>query len=364
MSRAEQATVEQCEDFDPAFLERSFRRHLGCDGIRIRRLTRYPRGVSRETWFLCCEVERASDTTVEDFVLRRDLPGGSICAGELRAEYEIYRRLNGSGIPVAQTLWYEDDVELLGGRRQYYVRRHVDGDWDIPGLLDRDPRYDALRIDIGREHVRRLAQVHACDWRALRFDEILDAPASPRDSARHRVEQVVAGIERYRVQPLPLVSEAAEWLIDHPPPDSGRVCLVKGTNGLGEEIFRGTEIVAMSDWELCCLGDPAMDFALAQNFLDDVVVDGRLRWGMQPALDYYLELTGTRIHLDAVKWYKQMYGLYRIQFSQAAARQLESGDLLCRLPWLALEIAHVGQVALANAIGCTDGPLPEMGQRG
>jgi aminoglycoside phosphotransferase (APT) family kinase protein len=352
------------DDLDLAFLRRCFRHHLACDEIRILKLDKFPRGVSRETWFVSCELTSHENIKVQDFMLRRDLPGGSICSGDLRSEYEVYKRLNGSGVPVAETLWYEDDPELLEGHREFYIRRHVQGDWNIPNLLDPDPAHNELRIAIGREHVRCLAQLHSCDWQQLGFDEIFIVPDNADDCARLRVEILTAEIARLQVQPLPLVTEAEEWFIDNQPPSSGHICLLKGTNGFGEEVFLDRKIVAMSDWEMACLGDPAMDFAMAQNFLDEVHEDGKCLWGQQPALDYYHSLTGIHINPETITYYKRLYGLNRIQFSQAAARQLQMQDQLCRLPWLAVEVLHLGQIALANAIGCIKEPLPEMGQRG
>ena len=351
------------DDLDQEFLSCHFQKRLGCDEVRIKDLVKFPRGVSRETWFLSTEVLYGGQVCQEDFVIRRDLPGGSICLGDLRSEYEIYKRLNGSGVPVAETLWYEDDPEVLGSRREFFVRRHVDGDWDIPHITDPDPSYDALRVEIGREHVRKLAQVHTCDWRALGFDEVLEVPPTPEESAPYRIRAVTDEIAKLQVQPLPLVTEAAEWFLDNRPPHSDRVCLIKGTNGYGEEVFRNGEIVAMSDWEVCCLGDPAMDFALAQAFFNDVHQDGKLVWGLQPALDYYQSLTGIVIHPEAVDYYKRLYGLYRIQYSQAAASQLEAASPLCRLAWIGVEVLHLGLTAMASTIGCVNEQLPEMGQR-
>lgn len=352
------------DDLDVDFLTRCFRKRLACDDVTVVESVKFPRGVSRETWFVTCDVSSAGRTAREQFVLRRDLAGGSICLGDLRSEYEVYKRLNDTDIPVAETLWYEDDPAVLDGRREFFVRRHVEGDWNVPHLLDPAPDYNELRVAIGREHVRKLALVHTCDWRALGFGTILEEPASPDDSAAARVRAVTREIERLRVQPLPLVTEAAEWFIDNPPVSSGRVCLVKGTNGLGEEVFRGREIVAMSDWELACLGDPAMDFALAQTFFDEVREGDQVLWGPEAALDYYRELTGISIEPATIDYYKKLYGLYRIQYSQAAANQLEHADPLCRLAWIGVEVLHLGQTALANAIGCTDTAMPAMGQPG
>ena len=49
--------------------------------------------------------------------------------------------------------------------------------------------------------------------------------------------------------------------------DSPRISLIKGNNGIGEEIWREGKIVAMSDWELAALGDAAQDWAFSQGML-------------------------------------------------------------------------------------------------
>lgn len=106
-----------------------------------------------------------------------------------------------------------------------------------------------------------------------------------------------------------------------------------------------------------------MDFAMAQEFFADVRHDGELVWSLGHALDYYRSLTDVLIRPETIDYYRRLYGLYRIQYSQAAARQLDARAPLCRLAWIGVEVLHLGQTALANAVGCVDGRLPEMGQR-
>ena len=71
----------------------------------------------------------------------------------------------------------------------------------------------------------------------------------------------------YRTDPFPLLTEALYWLEEQIPPAGDRLCLLKGNNGVGEEIWRDNRIVALSDWELAAIGDPALDWAFSQGLL-------------------------------------------------------------------------------------------------
>src|SRR5436190_17560896 len=96
---------------------------LGSDpgGISI---TKFPRGVSRETWMIDC--------ALGEFTVRQDLPGGSVDPVSLRQEYEIYRRLAvpQGPVPVAEPLFFTD---IRPAGRPAYLRRQIEGDWRIPG---------------------------------------------------------------------------------------------------------------------------------------------------------------------------------------------------------------------------------------
>ena len=57
-------------------------------------------------------------------------------------------------------------------------------------------------------------------------------------------------------------TELVEWLGKHLPPDSGRSSVVHGDYRCDNMIFDATEpkVLAVLDWELSTLGDPAADF--------------------------------------------------------------------------------------------------------
>lgn len=344
---------------DADFVARYLSERLNA-GVEVKGLVKFPRGVSRETWFAECAVDRAGAREAESFVFRRDLPGGSVCPATLRFEYEIYSRLARSAVPVAKPLWYEDDEAWLADGRDFYVREHVDGTWEVPHFLDGDESHDELRVEISKEHLRKLALVHTCDWEGLGFGDIMAVPPVPAACATTAVERLVGTLAEFQIEPFPLVIEAVEWLTDHAPTDAPRVSLLKGTNGLGEEIFRGTEIVAMSDWELASLGDPASDFAHVQDFIPEISRQGEVIWGLDAALEYYEGISGLHVTRQSIDYYRTVFNLEMIVFAHNAALPLTDGsDHLARLAWVSTEVLHWAKLLLALGTGVFNAPGEE-----
>jgi aminoglycoside phosphotransferase (APT) family kinase protein len=330
---------------EPAAVEAYLKHQLPEErNLRVVNLTKFPRGSSRETWMVASE---GVDESLRTLVFRRDLVAGSICPADLKLEYEIYRRLEASPVPVAPTLWYEVDPDWLLDGREFYVRRHVEGSWDVPHFQDLDSAYDDLRIEVSKEHLRKLALIHTCDWEALGFSEIMDVPDSPATAAAQAVDRIMATLDRISLEPFLIVTEAAEWLREHAPEPTPRISLCKGTNGLGEEIFQDGVIVAMSDWELACLGDPAYDFAQLQAFIPNV---GN-RWDMARALDYYEEVSGIHVEQTTIEYYRLLYSLVSAMYTHNAARMIHEGDRLARLCWVATQVNLFARTSLATTCG-------------
>lgn len=336
-------------DFDAVGFARRLSERTGRPA-RVEDVTRVSRGVSRETWFVDCVEDRGG---AERLVVRRDLPGAAVTPVSLRFEYEVYRRLVDSPVPVARPLWYEDEPDQLLDGREYYVREHVEGSWHLPHVSDRDHRYDDLRIGASKEHMRKLALVHTCDWVALGFGEIMDVPPSPAVApltAIDRLERVIRSIQR---EPFPIVTEALDVLRETAPGGAQVISLLKGTNGIGEEIWRDGEIVAMSDWELACLGDPASDFAHVQR-LTPTIRDaaGETVWSLQHAVAYYEEVSGLSVDLGRVQYYHRMSALETVMYSHYAAIPLmDRSDLSARRGWVSTEVLFEAQKRLAETAG-------------
>jgi aminoglycoside phosphotransferase (APT) family kinase protein len=231
--------------------------------VRVIECKRSFPGASRETWLLRTEVNGRP----EGFALRVEpRVGRSGAALSCKQEYEVYRRLYGTAVPVAEPLWFDEGLDFLEGRA-HMVRRLVEGSTVIPGLMEASAAGERLRKAVAFEVVEKLATLHQLDWQAVGFQEILDAPPSPSEALRHEFQSWVRRWDEACPYPEPEIEEAICWLAENVPTDTPRISLQKGNNGVGEEIWQNGKIIAMSDWELAALGDGAGDLQFSTGTL-------------------------------------------------------------------------------------------------
>lgn len=255
--------------------------------IEVTRLVRTFPGLSRETWLAW--------TDAGAFTIRIDPPGGGICPVPLRQEYAIYERLAATEIPVPMPLWFEDAVPEFGGR-PCMVRELVEGLNRPEGIDTPGPAGDAARKAACLEHARALARLHTLDWEAAGFGAILPVPLDAADAARHEVRHWRAVWRGLGVAPEPELTRVVRWLEAEAPATAPRLSLLKGNNGVGEEIWRDGKIVAMADWELAAIGDPAADWAFSQGTLD--------LWDRQGTLAAYARMAGFEVPAENIAWYR------------------------------------------------------------
>ena len=130
---------------------------------------------------------------------------------------------------------YIEQVLVLGDKRNFLSCLIVPN-FDNPAV-----EYDDVRISACLEHMRKLALIHTADWKSLGFAEIFSVPPNAASCATHTVERLVGELRNFQVEPLPVVTEALEWLRENAPEDSPCISLLKGTNGIGEEIWQNNE---------------------------------------------------------------------------------------------------------------------------
>jgi aminoglycoside phosphotransferase (APT) family kinase protein len=306
-------------------------------------IQRMPRGVSRETWEV--NIQRV-DSAAERLIVRRDVGAISVDGIALDQEYAIYDRLQRTEVPVARVLWFEKDDAWRPGGRQFYVRQWIEGSWNVPDAENSDPAYDTWRIDLSKEHIRALAKVHLADWQTLGFAQIMPVPSSASMAARELIERFEKRVRQYEFHAQPLATEAIRILKDRAPRHASAICLCKGTNGLGEEVWQDGKIVAMSDWELAIIGDPAYDFCQLQNLVPQI--EGK--WGWPEALAYYRDLTGTTVDQEQIAVYRAIYSVQQLAYALNAAKSIiDRRDDQIRLCWVGSEILYYAVSQLAAA---------------
>lgn len=342
-------------DFSPEHLARYFTARMG-EPVEITDVERFGRGASRLTYFISL---RKKDGAEERVVLRIDPPAGATEPNPLDLEYFMYERLGHTDVPVARVMWWEDTGEWTD--RPLYVREAIEGSWNIPNMLIDLPEHDEWRISISKEHMRALARVHNVDWQSLGFDQYLSVPEDEASCGVNYANSALHQFNEVRAQPDPVALEIAEWLRDNAPP-SPRICLCKGTNGYGEEVFRDGKIVAMSDWEEASLGDPAADFAFMQFLAPEINRNGENIWGLQKALDYYTSVSGIPVTVERVQYYGVIRAFRLIAMAEKCATALHETPELAEIKqaWTGTEVGHVCRQGMLAAMGLREPPTAEM----
>lgn len=178
------------------------------------------------------------------YVLRMEQ--GGVFGTSSAEEFRVMRGLHDAGLPVARARWHEPDPSVLG--QPFFVMDFLDAD-----------RSAHPSPKTGRAFIELLHRVHELDWQAagIEFDLV---PATPSDATPMQVERWRNVYRSSSPHAVPLLEESAAWLHANAPP-LDRVRVVHGDAGPGNFVHAAGEIVAMTDFEFCHLGDPAEDWA-------------------------------------------------------------------------------------------------------
>lgn len=342
------------EDFSGRWFAGYMRRRTGSE-IAVDRFEKFTRGTSRQTWFVSY---RIGGEAPEPVIIRTDHPAGAGDPTPLDQEFTVYERLGLLGLPVARALWWED--EPLLSPRPFYVRELVEGSWNVEGYGRSDEEGAKIRLCAAQAHMRALAAVHDANWSAVGLGDVLGAPLDERTVASFYIDFQMGFLSRFAAEPQPLLYEVAASLRQRAP-RAARVCLCKGTNGLGEEVFRDGRIVALSDWEEAWIGDPASDLAMVQGFTEPIEIDGKRVWDLEIALAFYNEVAAVPVALDNVRFYQlaRLFGRM-VMFAYTATVVRSSPEATVRQSWTATEVQHAVKRALAASLGLSSPPDPAL----
>jgi aminoglycoside phosphotransferase (APT) family kinase protein len=316
----------------------------GAEDLQIVEMKRSYPGMSRETWFITARWTDAGQPQEKKFVFRYDLRGGGLGFRPMSYEGEVYRRLEGTDVPTPKLLWYENRENWRIDGRDFMVREMVDGVTRPEGLDDPSPEHDATRVAVVKELLEKLALVHRLDWEGLGFGEFMDVPESRETCALGSLDYQLDQFRATRLEPFPAVTEAVMWMKENLPPPPDRIVLRKENNGIGEEVWQGTRIVAMCDWETASLGDPALDLAIAMKEITRY-------WNVPDAIAHYETHSGYRIRPENLEFYARYWNLSACVGLHHGLRGFKSeGDRRIQLVTLGM-MSHTAQSGLAKAAG-------------
>jgi aminoglycoside phosphotransferase (APT) family kinase protein len=270
--------------------------------LRVEDLRRIPGGASRETWsFDVVWVEDGVERR-RGLILRRD-PDAGLLETDRAREYDIYRALAGTAIPVPRALWLEVDPTWLG--RPFFIMERIDGCFAAPqALMGR--AFERLRPAIAARKIAILGEIHRLDWQARGLAS-LGPPESPADCAPRELAHWRRVVEDEAIEPQPVLTAALAWLAAHPPPPAQRIALVHGDFRTGNFLFdRHGAIRGILDWEMAHLGDPLEDLAWlclrSWRYRRDEQVGGLLP--RDEAYRLYAQASGVRVDEEAVRWWE------------------------------------------------------------
>ena len=242
-------------------LERYFRGRLPeREGLELIKHWRIVGGMSRETWFADLRWCDAGQERTERVTVRVDHPEGAVVPVPLRFEYDVLTALAKTDVPAALPFWFEDDPELIGVA-PFYVRETVAGSASPKHLYAEGQ--EGLRRSIGYQFAELLGKVHTVDWEQVGCSAFMEVPEDAEQCALLELSRYRRNFEANRTESLPVAAELFAWLERNAPKEVARVSLVWGDVGIGNFIFDGGRIVALTDWEQAHLGDPMKDWASA-----------------------------------------------------------------------------------------------------
>lgn len=176
---------------------------------------------------------------------------------------------------VPTTRWAESDPTLLG--QPFFVMDRVAGrapsdnpPYTAEGfVVEMTP---AERSRWHREALTAMGKVHRVDWEAVGFHHLdrrhhgVLGPEQRQGYLAYFLEWATGG------EPHPVAHRAWDWLVTNWPDDGEHIELCWGDARPGNQLFRGTEVVAVLDWEMVSLGNSESDLGwwlFAQRYHTD-----------------------------------------------------------------------------------------------
>lgn len=210
-------------------------------------LQRIAGGQSNPTFFVT-----GADRSV---VLRKQPPGPLLpSAHAVDREYRVQRALAASEVPVPRMLHFCADKGVIG--TPFYVMERLEGRVFHDCRLSDAPRDE--RRQMYRSAGQTLALLHKVDWARAG----LEGFGRPDGFYERQVARWSKQWQMSKTREISDIDFLLDWLPRHLA-KAGPATIVHGDYRIGNLMFHPSEprVIAVLDWELATLGDPAADVA-------------------------------------------------------------------------------------------------------
>jgi len=237
-------------------------------------------GFSNETFLLDVRWNEGG-TPVESRLVLRSQPELHHLFPEIdiiAQQYTVMRQLGlHTDVPVPRPRWAESDPSVLGG--QFFVMDRLEGlvPGDAPPYTQEGFVFEmdeTTRNEWHRNAIEALTRVSKVDWRAAgleHLDKTQHGPLGPPQRQSYLQAYVDFALKG---EPHPIIDPAWEWLQANWPDDGEHIELCWGDSRPGNQMFDGTEVIGVFDWEMVSLGNSESDLGwwlFLQTYLTDGV---------------------------------------------------------------------------------------------
>ncbi|WP_246098136.1 phosphotransferase family protein [Rhodococcus spelaei] len=235
-------------------------------------------------------------------VRRPPVSGLTPSAHDMAREYTVARGLQGTAVPVARTVAFDEQGRALGAPMtvvEFVDGRVVRDAADLSVLTDTQVRASAHAL------VGVLADLHAVDYQAAGLGTF----GRPEGFVARQVKLWAGQWERVKTRELPDVA-ALHAALAESVPRSAAASIVHGDFRIDNTILDAadpTVVRAVVDWELSTLGDPLTDVALMcvyRSPVFDLVLGMDAAWtsARLPSADELAQAYATASGRDLGEW--------------------------------------------------------------
>ena len=308
---------------------------LGPD-VEVTDLLEHVEGWSRDTVSFTASWDDDGERRARRLVVRAEsdaqVDGRGTEGNDVETEFRTMDAAQTAPVPVPETLWYEDDVHVLGGR--FFVVEHLPGDapvvWDPRERRELYDAWDDPDRSLPEQFVDAAVGVHEIDPGDADFESV--SPDGVVDREIDRWESVYReAADVLRAEPA--VEEALRWFRANRP-TVPETTLVHGDFRIGNMLVDGDELTGVLDWEFARAGDPLYDLGYASTYyFAGKLIEPTERPELACSLlerewfyDEYERRSGRRVDRDRVRYWRAFSAFVMLTIGLDGVRRFHEGE--------------------------------------